>query len=160
MMKLTFAYCLLTATLVSCCNPSEQKPSPIEFTPFNWLLGEWQRVEIDSTSTTFETWVKEGGNYRGHGYVMQGTDTVWQEHMVLQAKSQGWEFVVSTPGNADAVIFTLIESDSTSFVVTNLQHDFPKRIDYSRKGTELHALVTGGDTKLTYQFVLINSSAY
>ena len=123
---------------------------------FNWLLGEWQRVETDSSTTTFETWVKEGDQYLGHGYVMQGADTVWQERMVLQNNGEGWEFVVSTPGNDDTVIFTLTEFDSESFVAANPEHDFPKRIAYSRKGTELHALVTGGDTKLTYQFVPVN----
>jgi hypothetical protein len=142
----------LLTLLVSCTSVSTNDDEPVDF---DWLLGKWQRVENSTPSNTFETWKKENNQYVGHGYVLNRTDTVWQEHMILQQK-ENWVFTVSTPGNEQPVSFHLTDFDSLSFTVSNPQHDFPKNIHYQLKGKDLHALVTGDGTKLTYHFKSIN----
>ncbi len=139
--------------LVSCTSVSTKHPKSVDF---DWLLGKWERIENNASSSTFETWKKNDSQYIGHGYVLSGTDTIWQEHMVLQQQKENWVFTVSTPGNDQPVGFSLTEFDSLRFTVSNPQHDFPKNIHYQLKGEDLHASVVGDSTELTYHFKLID----
>ena len=148
---------LLLAILWGCnsgsTNEKEQETTPLlMLATFDWLIGDWERIENDSTTETYETWVKSNDQYIGHGYVLKGIDTVWQEHMVVEKLEDNWIFTVSTPGNDKPVSFHLTELDSLGFTVSNQQHDFPKHIQYWSSGKKLHALVTGDSTKLRYNF--------
>ncbi len=120
---------------------------------FDWLVGNWKRLNNDTEKNTFENWKKETNNrYLGHGFILKGSDTIWQEKMILSLHDSDWELEVKTPGNNDLVKFTLTEHDSNSFLVENPKHDFPKKIKYWKNGAKLNALVTGNENELHFEF--------
>ena len=119
---------------------------------FDWLLGSWKRVSKDTTSTTFEIWSKEGETFKGHGFVMQQNDTVWQEHMVLHQSKEQWILSVETPGNDDRVDFKMTDFVTNGFTVENPEHDYPQIISYSKGGGFLTARISGGDQSALFEF--------
>ena len=90
--------------------------------------------------------------YLGHGFIMKGTDTVWQEKMVLMNTDSLWTLEVKTPGNNAVVQFKLTEYEPVSFTVENQNHDFPKMITYWKDGGHIKALVAGDSLKIAYEF--------
>lgn len=130
--------------------------TPIQFnktTNFNWLVGNWKRMHEKAPNQTFEVWQKKSdGRFLGHGFVMKNQDTVWQEKMTFSKIDSSWTLQVKTPGNQDLVEFQLSEFDSTSFVVENYNHDFPKKIKYWINHNHLQAIVEGDSKKIEFQF--------
>lgn len=124
---------------------------------FDWILGKWKRINADTTYLTFEEWYKDSiGNFFGHGYVLDQTDTVWQEKMELQKFNSNWLFVVKTVDNSDVVTFRLTESSNSSFNVENQEHDFPKLIKYWHEEGMLFAQIEGDTAKITFEFSRLN----
>jgi len=120
---------------------------------FDWLVGNWKRLSEDAQKETFENWVKKtDSQFLGHGFVMAGSDTVWQERMELSKSDSIWVLKVETPGNDDLVSFTLTEHNSHSFIVENPAHDFPKKIKYWKDNEALKALVSGGENEISFEF--------
>lgn len=120
---------------------------------FDWLLGKWKRLDGTDETEMFEYWEKNSSDtFLGHGFLMNSTDTVWQEKMVLSNDDSNWTLKVETPGNNDMVEFTLVEQSIHSFTVENALHDFPKRIAYWKDNEQLKALVKGDSMELEYEF--------
>ena len=123
---------------------------------FDWLVGNWIRLNNDSDKKTFENWKKETDQQLlGHGFVMQSLDTIWQEKMILRKTDSIWVLEVKTPGNNDMVQFKMTNHTQNSFMVENPQHDFPKKIKYWKNKERLSALVSGDENELTFEFAPI-----
>lgn len=140
--------------LLGCEQSIDEPPeSEINSAKFDWLLGKWEKTEENSINQTFETWTKENdSSYRGHGIVVAGGDTIWQEHMLFHMENELWKMIIKTPENQDQVSFNLTSFDSTSFIVENPTHDFPKIISYSRASDELCALVKNDTMSIYFDF--------
>lgn len=120
---------------------------------FDWLVGKWERIQEKTDRTTFESWTKaDSTHFVGHGYILKGVDTVWQEKMLLSKTDSTWSLSVKTPGNEDEVTFKVVRFESNSFVSENPVHDFPQQISYSFDGVKLHAMVSGNSMELTFDF--------
>ncbi len=79
---------------------SEKQQSEIEKEPnnFDWLLGEWKRLEEEEGKQTFESWTKNSEiEYSGIGFTMQHGDTIKQERIRLIENDGNWNLVVKTP---------------------------------------------------------------
>ncbi|MEM8566439.1 MAG: alpha/beta fold hydrolase, partial [Bacteroidota bacterium] len=47
---------------------------------FDWLLGNWERINDKKDLKTYENWVKIGADeYRGLSFTLEQSDTVWKE---------------------------------------------------------------------------------
>jgi len=69
-------------------------------TNFDWLLGDWKRVNDEGEKMTFESWEKtDHSTYSGIGYTLLFADTVWQEEMRLVKTDEGWNFEVFLKGS-------------------------------------------------------------
>lgn len=124
---------------------------------FDWLVGNWERIDNEIDNHTFENWKKETNNkFLGHGFIMKGLDTIWQEKMTLSKKDSNWVLEVKTPGNNDLIKFRLTELGSNSLTVENPNHDFPKKIKYWKNKEKLNALVSGNENELNFEFESIN----
>lgn len=120
---------------------------------FNWLVGNWKKLDNDTENKTFENWNKKTNTtFLGHGFIMKELDTIWQEKMTLIKNDSTWVLKVETPGNDDLVKFKLTEYNHNSFTVTNPEHDFPKEIKYWKNENKLNATVKGDGHELQYEF--------
>lgn len=120
---------------------------------FDWLVGKWKRLSNNNEKKTFENWKKETNKkFLGHGFIMKGLDTIWQEKMILSKLDSSWVLAIKTPGNSDFVAFKLTECEANSFTVENPNHDFPKKIKYWKTKEKLNALVSGTENELNFEF--------
>jgi len=125
---------------------------------FDWLTGNWKGIPANPEKETFEYWTKESDtSYRGHGFVMVGKDTVWQEIMILDSVAEQWALQVKTPGKNDLTVFSLIEYNPTGFTVVNPRHDFPKKIKYWISDSGLKAEVSGDEKVIPFAFERITT---
>lgn len=162
MNKYFFILCL-SVILISCKNEKENEAiqedlETVTATPkntytFEWLLGNWKRVSEDTTSTTYENWERVGSQYKGHGFVVQDNDTVWEEYMLFRQLDTTWVLSVQTPGNADLVNFELTSYSPTNFSVENEANEFPKKIYYETVDQQLKAEISGGGDAVSFEFV-------
>ncbi|MGV3761955.1 hypothetical protein [Parapedobacter sp.] len=121
---------------------------------FDFMVGEWKRSNDEAGRQTFETWEKRNDStYIGHGYTLSGTDTVWQENIILSPIAGVWHYQVSMPGDTASTDFRVSESDARSFTCKNPHNEFPKTISYRRAGTDLHADISGGGNAVTFLFM-------
>lgn len=129
------------------CDSSNHSP-----TNFNWLNGDWIRVNEEEGKTTFESWEKLNENeFRGVGYTLQGLDTIFKENIKLIRKTKRWIFEVSGV-NETPTAFELVAVTDTSFTAENEQNPFPKKIKYWIEGDQLNAVVSAEETKIQFTF--------
>lgn len=135
---------LLSIILLSSCQTAGD---------FDFLLGEWSRINEQPGKQTFEKWAKQNDSaYIGHGYTLSGTDTVWQENTMLSLVEGVWHFQVKLKGETQSTDFKVIQTDGQSFTCENAANDFPKLISYRREGKELHAKISGGVRTVSFVF--------
>ena len=162
-MKTHFIYLFLIGLILSACQEQipvdSTKPAIKPITPepieheFDWLIGNWKRIPQTDSLTTLEKWeINQNSILAGHGIVLKGQDTIWQENMLFYEADSNWTFKVNTPGNQDWVTFLLSIKSDTSFVVQNPAHDFPKRIHYFMNQNKLCAIVANRERSLEYTF--------
>lgn len=121
---------------------------------FDWLLGQWQRVNEKEGQQTYENWTRiSETEYLGEGFTMQEQDTVWMEYIRLVKNASNWTFEVRGSNETKATIFKLSEFDSISFSCVNPENEFPKFIKYTTNGKGLKATISGGKMEVFFDFV-------
>lgn len=159
-----FSIVILVSILLASCQqgePSSDDTSKIAdkdmVSSFEWLLGKWKRISVDTTFETYENWTRVSNKeYTGHGFVLNNSDTVWQERMTLSSDSSNWSLMVKTADNTDQVKFELSEIKNNSFTAENPSHDFPKRIKYWKAKERLMAQIEGDTAKVSFEFKKLN----
>src|SRR5690606_11327959 len=138
MKKLIF---LLLSAVVFSCNESPKAPettAPEPATSYNadWINGQWKRTNDESGKETFENWEKlSATEYSGHGFTMQGSDTVSQEKMRITQADGKWSLFVTMPPETSATKFDVTLVSDKEFMCVNDSNDFPK----DRKSTRLNS---------------------
>ena len=154
-MKLA-TYIILLSIIVSCIKDTSQSNNPSateDINNFDWLLGDWYRVNDEVDSDTFESWKSiEKDIYSGFAYTIQNQDTVWQERMVLKLNEGSGHLEIFDDEEDTSVIFKLTNSTKTSLVVENPTNPFPNKITYKRLGNNLEAYVYGQDMEIPFEF--------
>jgi hypothetical protein len=117
---------LIVFSLLQQCSSKKES----ETKQFNWLVGEWTAQR--PSGTIKEVWHQGNANtLKGMSYLKQkGKDSTLLETMEFVKKGKEYNFMVTGADNADQVIFTLTRQTDSSFMVVNMNHDFPKRISY------------------------------
>lgn len=141
-----------------CCNSKKEKINEIEAetsqkSDFDFLIGEWIRINETEGNSTFENWEKlNDSTYLGHGFTMKGKDTIWEEKVVLSPVQNIWYFRVKSPSDSISTDFKLTEQTDSSFICENPQNEFPKIIKYLKKGKNLYAEITDGENTIAFEF--------
>ena len=89
------------------------------------------------------------GSLLGMSRTLRGGKLTAYESVLLRERGERFEYVVSPSGQATTT-FTSTTVGETSIVFENLQHDFPQRVAYERRGAALQAWIEGpmnGQTK-------------
>ena len=156
-MKRTLAYLILIFVLS--CNKNPQK-TPIEnlntksMENFDWLTGNWKRLNEEPGKETFEKWYKINENeYSGIGFTLKNNDTISQEKIQLLKSNGSWNLSVKTPDEKQPVKFKILSIKETpEFICGNDSIDFPKRIKYWFEANQLKAKISNDDMEIVFNF--------
>lgn len=120
---------------------------------FNWLLGEWERLNEEEGNATFENWKKiSSTEYAGIGYTMQEGDTIKQENIRLVKSNENWNLIVMVPEETESVTFLGTSHNENEFIAENHEIDLPNRIKYWRDGERLKASVSNAEMEIPFEF--------
>ena len=152
-----FGLILLCITFMMACNHTTQNAEnevQKQAGEFDWLLGNWQRVNETDGKETFENWLANAdGSYVGKGFTMFAEDTVWQEDMHLLKNGDFWQLEIIAPEDLSPTIFKMKNHDSLWFVCENPELDFPKTIRYQSVNDSLHASVSNEEMEIVFKFL-------
>ena len=160
-MKKTILISMIAILLIigsSCLNnesnsKTEKNEKVVLTENFDWLLGKWERTNNEEGEQTFENWRKVNDlEYKGFGWTVQNSDTIFQEKIKLTKSKDSWIFGVISPEETDYTNFKVIQVSKESFTCENPEIDFPSKIKYWKDGKEIKALVSGKDMEITFEF--------
>ena len=106
-----------------------------------WLQGCWK---IDTPERVVEEqWsAPRARSMLGASRTVRGDKLVAHEFVLLRERGEQLAYEVQ-PSGQPATVFLSIKLDEASVVFENLQNDFPQRVAYERKGSELLAWIEG-----------------
>ena len=106
-----------------------------------WLQGCWAMQTPDRSVE--EQWMApRAGTLQGMSRTVRGDRLTAWEAVIVRERDGRLEYDVSPSGQARTV-FTSIAVGPGSIVFENLSHDFPQRVAYERKGSQLLAWIEG-----------------
>ena len=124
-----------------------------DFEKLQWLSGEWRRTNIRPGRSGNEIWERRSNNeWAGVGLTLSGKDTVILERLKIIVTDTGVYYVADIAENKTPVYFQMTAISENGFTCENPEHDFPTKIIYSRKGTELNAVIYGNGKSIEYNF--------
>lgn len=153
-MKLPLLFFIIL-TCFSCKKVKNENLVDIESnkTHFDWLVGNWVRINDEDSKQTFENWKKKSNTeYLGISYTLLNKDTIWKENVTLSKSDNNWFFAVKGKEDKLPIIFTLSESNNSSFTFENKNNEFPKLIHYKNKGEKFSAIVSGNNMTIPFEF--------
>jgi hypothetical protein len=116
-----------------CCGTALAQPAPPA-----WMAGCWQGEAGTAAANAVEAWsVPRAGRMLGLSQTVRGTGSDF-EYMRIDADERGLRFVPQ-PRGKPPVEFTAETIEAARVVFANVQHDFPKYIEYQRDGDRLSA---------------------
>lgn len=134
-------------------SPIAAKTEEKVYKDFDWLLGDWQKLNNNPGTQTFESWEKiNAEKYQGQSYTMVGQQEIWRESVVLSKDSTAWNYVVTQKGQTEGVTFKLTMKENGKFSCENPNNEFPTKIVYQRAGDKIHAKITGGGKEIPFDF--------
>ncbi|MGJ1431662.1 DUF6265 family protein [Sphingobacterium spiritivorum] len=152
-MKISLKYLaiILSAFVFTMCVSKQN--SPAKAVNFDWISGNWQRTNEEKGKTTLESWEKLNDSaYHGIGFTLRDKDTISQEQMQLIKTNGNWNLLVKAPEEKEFTKFRVSDISTDSFTCKNDSLSFPKQIKYWKNGENLHALVSGDSTMLSFEF--------
>lgn len=119
---------------------------------FNWLVGDWQRINEKADRATYESWKRiNETEYIGVGFTLQKKDTIWKENIRLIKIESYWNFEVVVENEAKPTIFKLTSIESYKFVCENQENEFPKIIEYKKENDQIKATISEGNTEILFE---------
>lgn len=152
---------LFVVILLAACGKTEKQAATDEpitteevtVTNFDWLLGNWVRLNDEEGKQTFENWAKVSETeYAGLGFAMQNGDTVSQETMRISQTADGWSLQVSTLDDQEAVSFSNIQLLENEFVFENMEIEFPNKIRCWKEGDKMMATIANSEMEIAFEF--------
>jgi hypothetical protein len=108
---------------------------------FKWLSGHW--CSQSEGRLIEEYWLPPEGNLAlGVGRTVKAGKTVTFEFMRIETREGATNYLALHDGEP-AVAFRLTDSGADWARFENAQHDFPKRVEYRRTSSGLHAEIAG-----------------
>lgn len=115
---------ILAVSMLSGCGQANRESNALE--QISWLIGHWDRMNMQPPQTAFETWNRESPvKFSGRGVTLQEQDTVFVETLGLVIRDKKLYYVAEVSHNEEPVSFELTQVTDSSFVCENPDHDFP-----------------------------------
>lgn len=138
---------LLIFSLSAC----KQTSSDADYT---WLIGQWQRIDMEDGQTAFESWKLHDNQLEGLGCTIEGNDTVFVEYLSIYKEKGSHYYTADVAHNPEAVAFEIMPKEN-GFICVNEKHDFPNKISYTQKGDSLVVFISdmSEENKRFFRFV-------
>jgi hypothetical protein len=118
--------------------------SSFKVADLSWLTGCWQSNKPNQTSIGGERWSPlRGGMMMGVSQTVKGDRTVDFEFLRIVQDGASVLYIAKPSSNPDETQFKLIKLANQEAVFENPAHDFPQRVIYRLKGTDLFARIEG-----------------
>lgn len=141
--------CFFILCILSC---KQNQPSKDTATPFNYLVGDWERTNDKEGMTTLEHWrVVNTDLLEGHAYTLYEKDTIFNERMELSKGKESWLLKI-TEGDDKPVTFKVTSQEQNSFMAVNPDNEFPKKINYSYFDNVLSAKIAADSNEVSFIF--------
>lgn len=145
----------LIALFFSCNSRTKEQQSNIltySVPKFDWLLGNWNRLNDEDNNRTYEQWEKIDSIYQGLGYTLNNNDTVHYELMQIKESNGKWNFIVQTKEDNTPTSFEIVEWKEGEFICQNHSNDFPNKIHYWIDGDKLKAEISNKEHSIPFEF--------
>jgi hypothetical protein len=134
---------LILAAAMMLVQPSSSSEMDV-MKEMQFLSGTW--VQESDGVRSEEHWTDlQGDTLFGIGRTISRGRTVFFEYLRIERRTDGSIVYVALPRGRGETVFPLRASSSTSVTFENPAHDFPKRIEYTLKGDELHITIEGDE---------------
>ena len=131
-----------------------QESNTQKFKKLEWLVGKWTRTNAKAGQSGYETWDKISElKLTGKGITMKGTAVTFIENLEFIVKGNDIFYTVVLSDEKKPVYFKLTSLEDNGFTCENPEHDFPKKISYSRSGNNVKAVISGDGKSVDYLFV-------
>jgi hypothetical protein len=108
------------------------RPNPLD--RLGWLAGCWELKQ--GARTTLEMWMPPDGGLM-LGASRTTVNGAVREFEQVRLRAEGGRLIYTAlPSSQAEASFTSTELSDSGFTVENLQHDFPQRIIYRRRGAD------------------------
>jgi len=107
-----------------------------------WLQGCW-RIDAGNRIVEEQWSAPRGATLLGMARTVRDGKTIEHEFVIVRETADGRLAYEVSPSGRPATVFTSISLDDDGVVFENLQHDFPQRVAYQRKGEDLLAWIEG-----------------
>jgi len=107
-----------------------------------WLQGCW-RIDAGNRIVEEQWSAPRGGTMLGSSRTVRDSKTIEHEFVIVRETAEGRLAYEVSPSGRAPTVFTSISLTDDGVVFENLQHDFPQRVAYQRKGAELLAWIEG-----------------
>lgn len=125
----------------------------VDVSQLEWLVGTWSRTHMKPGKSGHERWEKVSENeLRGWGVSFNGPDTSYVEKLRIYIDNGNTYYVADVPENPKPVRFKITDASEQGFVCENPSHDFPKKIEYTRKETSMTAVISGDGRSMSFTF--------
>lgn len=129
MLKLPLAFAAALLTLSALAQAPVAKPTLHDFA---WLAGHW-RIEQGERLVDEQWMAPAGGLMIGMARNVQSGKVLEYEFTLLRQERNGDIVYVASPSKQSETTFTLTSLRDGEAVFENPQHDFPKKVIYTRK---------------------------
>jgi len=121
---------------------------------YTWLIGQWQRIDMEESQIAYETWQVKSGKMYGIGCTLEGKDTVFVEYLSILEKKGKHYYSADVAHNPEAVSFEITPKEN-GFICVNEKHDFPNKISYTQNGDSLVVFISdmSEENKRYFRFV-------
>ncbi len=108
------------------------------------MSGTW-KGKTSGEAVSFEQWNISDWKCESYGsaWIIEESDTVFQEKFELIAKEWGYEYCAHPNMTMNPTCFRLHKVRRNYLEVNNFQHDFPQVIIYHIQGNEVHITLKG-----------------
>ncbi len=120
----------------------------------HFLAGTWKMENKES----YETWAVMGKeSLEGSSYKLKDGKKVVDEYLTIKMNGNKISYYakVLNQNNGQAVEFTLNEAIKDKFSFENASHDFPKKIQYTKKDERTLLVAVLGDKDKGFSYTLI-----
>jgi hypothetical protein len=132
--------CLIWSACSHHENPTPKREIPMDLMGFEKMQGTWisQQGNVQFT----ENWVLKNDRLFGKGYLIKDKDTAFGESLVAEMINNRLVYIADVKDQLP-ILFACTNHTSDQWVFENPEHDFPKKITYTLKGTQLNVLLEG-----------------
>jgi hypothetical protein len=127
--------------MLAACNAGAREAEPTATPDFGWIAGHW--CHESRGKLIEEHWLPAQGDLMlGLGRTVKGGKTVSFEFLRIESTDGGANYLAQPQGSPPTA-FRLTASGLEWARFENPRHDFPKRIEYRRSSSGLHAQIAG-----------------